>query len=558
MRALRMVVSFAPGGSTDALARIVAQGMAEGLGQPVTVENRPGANPHMYAKVSYDPVRDFAPISYLANVPSLLRAGEVGEGADRAEQVGAGKLNYASAGYGSHQHLVGELFRLSTGADVTHVPFNGGNPAMLAVLGGQVQSGITALPTSLANLAAGKLRALAVTSDARSSALPDVPTFAEAGFPGLDSDRLIGLLAPAGTPRPVVSRLHAEAVKVMQVPEARKKLADLGFVVVGGIRGFMKVLSSIGMKAALERRIDAGMIEELAAQRKTGAPRPLARWYMAVGVRSGASKPDLGSTEAFKRALLEAKSIAYSKEGWSGRHAAKVVRELGLAEALAERTVLETRPGGAAVNLAEGKAELALTIAAEIVPVPGAELAGAFPGEVGLWVGFAVRRLGKPAIAAINGHAVGSGLGIAAGCDVRICAKGAKLGWVFTRRGIVPDDASLYLMPQLVGYARAFEWGITGRTLAPEEAERIGFLNAVVEPAEVMPRARALAKEIVDNVPPLTAQAFKLAIAESMERNLEASVAFAERAQRIVRASADHTEALRAYAEKRPPRWKDE
>jgi tripartite-type tricarboxylate transporter receptor subunit TctC len=265
-RALRMVVPFAPGGSTDALARIVATGMAEGLGQPVTVENRPGAggnigvemvarspadgytmivvasgfvvNPSMYAKVNYDPVRDFAPITYLANVPSLLVVHPSVPAKSVKELIALsksapGKLNYASAGYGSHQHLVGELFRLNTGADVTHVPFNGGNPAMLAVLGGQVQSGITALPTSLANLAAGKLRALAVTSDARSSALPDVPTFGEAGFAGLESDQLIGLLAPAGTPRAVIARLHAEAVKVMAAPEARKKLADLGFVVVG-------------------------------------------------------------------------------------------------------------------------------------------------------------------------------------------------------------------------------------------------------------------------------------------------------------------------------------
>jgi tripartite-type tricarboxylate transporter receptor subunit TctC len=265
-RALRMVVPFAPGGSTDALARIVAQGMAEGLGQPVTVENRPGAggnigvemvgrspadgytmivvasgfvvNPSMYSKVNYDPVRDFAPISYLANVPSLLvvhpsvPAKSVKELITLSKAT-PGKLNYASAGYGSHQHLVGELFRLNTGADVTHVPFNGGNPAMLAVLGGQVQSGITALPTSLSNLASGKLRALAVTSDARSSALPEVPTFSEAGFAGLESDQLIGLLAPAGTPRPVVSRLHAEAVKVLQAPESRKKLIELGFVIVG-------------------------------------------------------------------------------------------------------------------------------------------------------------------------------------------------------------------------------------------------------------------------------------------------------------------------------------
>src|SRR4051812_39645529 len=265
-RALRMIVPFAPGGSTDALARIVAIGLAEALGQPVAVENRAGAggnigvglaakappdghtllivasgfvvNPSMYAEVPYDPVRDFAPISYLANVPSLLVAHPSVPVATVKELVAMskanpGKLNYASAGYGSHQHLVGELFRLSTGADVTHVPFNGGNPAMLAVLGGQVQSGITALPTSLSNLAAGKLRALAVTSDTRSPALPDVPTFGEAGLPGLGSDQLIGLLAPAGTPRPIIARLHAETVKVISTPEARKKLVDLGFVAVG-------------------------------------------------------------------------------------------------------------------------------------------------------------------------------------------------------------------------------------------------------------------------------------------------------------------------------------
>ena len=264
-RAVRMIVPFAPGGSTDALARILATGLAEALGQPVTVENRAGAggnigvgiaakappdghtlvivasgfvvNPGMYKQVPYE-VRDFAPVSYLANVPSLLVAHPGVPIASVKELVAmskatANKVNYASAGYGSHQHLVGELFRQITGADVTHVPFNGGNPAMLAVLGGQVQVGITALPTALSNIAAGKLRALAVTSEARASALPDVPTFAEAGFPGLESDQLIGLLAPAGTPRALISRLHAESVKVIGTPEARKKLSDLGFVVVG-------------------------------------------------------------------------------------------------------------------------------------------------------------------------------------------------------------------------------------------------------------------------------------------------------------------------------------
>jgi enoyl-CoA hydratase len=166
-----------------------------------------------------------------------------------------------------------------------------------------------------------------------------------------------------------------------------------------------------------------------------------------------------------------------------------------------------------------------------------------------------LRRLSKPAIAAVNGHAIGSGLGIAAGCDVRLVVRGAKLGWVFTRRGIVPDDGSIYLMPQIIGYAHAFEWGITGRTITPEHAERIGFVSAVVEPAELMPRCLALAKEIIDNVPPITAQLFKLAIVESMERGLEGAIAFGERAQRIARSSADHSEALRAYSEKRPPHW---
>lgn len=168
-----------------------------------------------------------------------------------------------------------------------------------------------------------------------------------------------------------------------------------------------------------------------------------------------------------------------------------------------------------------------------------------------------LRRLAKPTIAAVNGHAVGSGLGIAVGCDVRFAVRGAKLGWVFTRRGLVPDDGSLYFMPQIVGYARAFEWGITGRTITPEEGERIGFISAVLEPAELLPRCRSFAKEIIENVPPTTAQAFKLALTEAMERNLEGALAFGERAQQIASSTADHTEALRAYAERRPPHWHD-
>lgn len=167
-----------------------------------------------------------------------------------------------------------------------------------------------------------------------------------------------------------------------------------------------------------------------------------------------------------------------------------------------------------------------------------------------------LRSLSKPAIAAVNGPAVGSGLGIAAGCDLRIAARGARFGWVFVRRGIVPDDASLALMPQIIGYSRAFEWGVTGRTLDADEAQRIGFVNEIVDPERLLPRCEELAREIIENSPPLTVQLFKLALTASLDQSLEEAVAFTARAQRIARQTQDHTEALRAYAEKRRPTWK--
>lgn len=167
-----------------------------------------------------------------------------------------------------------------------------------------------------------------------------------------------------------------------------------------------------------------------------------------------------------------------------------------------------------------------------------------------------LRRLSKPAIAAVNGPAIGSGLGIAAGCDIRIGASGSRYGWVFVRRGIVPDDASLALMPQIIGYARAYEWGVTGRTIDAAEALRIGFLSEVVDPGELIPHCRRLALEIIENCPPITVQAFKLALGESLYQTLDDAVRFTERAQRVVRATDDHAEALKAYAEKRKPVWK--
>jgi len=167
-----------------------------------------------------------------------------------------------------------------------------------------------------------------------------------------------------------------------------------------------------------------------------------------------------------------------------------------------------------------------------------------------------LRTLSKPTIAAVNGPAVGSGLGIAAGCDLRIAARGARFGWVFVRRGIVPDDASLALMPQIIGYSRAFEWGVTGRTLDAVEAHRIGFVNEIVDSNDLLPRCEQVAREIIENCPPMTVQLFKLALTASLDQSLEQAVAFTAQAQRIARQSEDHTEALRAYAEKRRPIWK--
>lgn len=167
----------------------------------------------------------------------------------------------------------------------------------------------------------------------------------------------------------------------------------------------------------------------------------------------------------------------------------------------------------------------------------------------------ALRRMSKPSIAAVNGPAVGSGVGLAAGCDVRLAARGARFGWVFTRRGILPDDGSLKLVLDILGYARTFEWGVRGGRLESDEALRWGFVSEVVEPDELLPRAHAFAREIIEAVPPLTAQLFKLALVDALDRPLEEAIRFTERAQQLARESKDHTEALRAYAERRPPTW---
>ena len=169
---------------------------------------------------------------------------------------------------------------------------------------------------------------------------------------------------------------------------------------------------------------------------------------------------------------------------------------------------------------------------------------------------YGLRRLSKPAIAAINGPCVGSGVGLAAGCDIRIASDRARFGWVFVRRGLLPDDGSLPLMPQIIGYQRAFEWGATGRMLSAQGALDIGFVSRVVREDDLLPACTDLAREMLDNCPPVSLQLFKMALVESLSMNAEHAMMMTDKAQQISRATEDHTEALRSFAEKRKPVWK--
>ena len=288
-RPVRMIVPVPPGGSTDALARIIGTKLGESLKQQILVENRPGAgsniafgfvakappdgytilicasqfvvNPGMYAQIPYDPIKDFAPITYIASAPSLLVAHPSVPVKSVKELVALikanpGKFNYSSPGAGSAQHLAGELFKLNAGVDITHVPFNGAGPALTSVLGAQVQLTFASLPAAYPHTSSNALNALAITSNVRSPAAADVPTFIEAGYPGVESDHLQGLLAPAGTPASIIGRLYNEVVKIIKDPEVEKRLLALGFVPVGNTPGeFAEVIKfQVGKWAKLVKQ----------------------------------------------------------------------------------------------------------------------------------------------------------------------------------------------------------------------------------------------------------------------------------------------------------------
>jgi tripartite-type tricarboxylate transporter receptor subunit TctC len=259
---VRLIVPFAAGGPTDVIARIVAQKLSETFGQQVYVEDLPGAggntgtavaakapadgytllvistgfivNPSMYAKVPYDPIKDFAPITLIASSPNVLSvypqlpARSVKELIDLVKSS-PGKYSFAQPGTGSTPHLAGELFKLRFNLDLVMVPFNGAALAINSTLGGHTPIVFTALPPAMANIRDGKLRGLAVLAPRRAASLPEIPTMAEAGVPDQESDTLTGLVAPAGTPPELVERWNREIAKLVALPDVKQRLQDLGF-----------------------------------------------------------------------------------------------------------------------------------------------------------------------------------------------------------------------------------------------------------------------------------------------------------------------------------------
>ena len=271
VKPVKIVVPFAPGGTTDILARAMAPELSKAFGQPFVVENRAGAggnigadvvaksapdgytllmgtvgthgiNKSLYSKMAFDPQKDFAPITLVAGVPNVMiintekaRAAGINSVADfiRVAKASPGKLNMASSGNGTSIHMAGELFKTMSGTYMIHFPYSGSGPALMALVGGDMDVMFDNLPSSMQLIKSGKLKALAVTSAQRSAALPDVPTIEQAGGPalkGFEASSWFGLLAPAGTPPDIVSRIQQEVARSLGTPAVKEKLLAQGAI----------------------------------------------------------------------------------------------------------------------------------------------------------------------------------------------------------------------------------------------------------------------------------------------------------------------------------------
>jgi tripartite-type tricarboxylate transporter receptor subunit TctC len=267
VKPIRFVVPFPPGGGTDILSRALAQKLSESLGQQVVIDNRPGAggnigadiaakaapdgytlvmgqtsnlaiNPTLFAKMPYDAVRDFAPVTLVTAAPLVVvvpQSSPIRSIRDLIAQARErpGSINFASPGNGTVGHLVGEMFKRQAGIDMVHVPYKGAAAALTDLLGGQVSVYFASGPVAAGQLKGGRIRAIAVTSLKRSPTMPEVPTVAESGLPGFDASSWYGVLVPAGTPRDIIARLHAESVRAMQSPDLRERMTAEGGEPIG-------------------------------------------------------------------------------------------------------------------------------------------------------------------------------------------------------------------------------------------------------------------------------------------------------------------------------------
>jgi len=293
-RPVRLIIPFPPGGGTDTMARAIAPKLSEYLGQQVVPENRGGAGANigaevaaksapdgytimlatitnaigatLYTRLNYDLARDFATITQLATTPHILvvhpsvPVKTVKEFTALAKSR-PGQLTYSSSGAGSAAHLAGELFASLTGTKMVHVPYKGGGPSMIALVGGEVSVCFATMPSAVGYVRSGRLRGIAVTTDKRSPATPNLPTIAETGVAGYEAGSWYGLSAPAGTSKEIINRLHAETIKVMALPDIKERLANAGFEVVTSnpeqfgaftrseIQKWGKIVKSTGLKA---------------------------------------------------------------------------------------------------------------------------------------------------------------------------------------------------------------------------------------------------------------------------------------------------------------------
>lgn len=263
---VRLLIPYPPGGSAEILARPIAQKLTELWGQAVVLDFRPGAggtiateatakaapdgytiimvlaahaiNHSLYAKLPYDTLRDFAPVSLTATLPLIVVTPPSVPANSVKELIALAKakpnsINFASAGNGNTSHLAGELFKSVAGVDMVHVPYKGSGPSLIALLGGEVQLMFDSISSSLPQIKAGKLKALAVTSRKRSHVLPQLPTVAESGLPNFIVDGWYGILAPAGTPPAIVNKISADIARVMKIPDARERIMGSGYDIIG-------------------------------------------------------------------------------------------------------------------------------------------------------------------------------------------------------------------------------------------------------------------------------------------------------------------------------------